>query len=303
MSVKILITGGSGMLGMALSQYLKPLGFDVRHLSRKPSVKNAFQTYKWDPRNDFVDVEALKVDHVIHLAGAGVAEKRWTKKRKDLIYRSRIDSADLLRSQFVKNNIKLKSFVSASAIGYYPYDDENSMTEDTPGGEGFLPDLVEKWEQSADAFSEIADSVAKVRIGIVLSRDGGALPKMSQPIKWGLGSPLGSGKQVMSWIHLKDLVRIFHFILTEQLSGTYNAVSPSPVTNEEMTHAISKAVGRSIVLPNVPGFVLKLVFGEMADILLKGQNVSSVKLENSGFEFDFDSIDKAMKDLYKPRLL
>jgi uncharacterized protein (TIGR01777 family) len=294
---KILITGGSGLVGTQLSEQLTKDGHEVSHLSRTIGGSN-YPTFKWDLKKGFIDEEAfVGLDHIIHLAGAGVADERWTEKRKKLILDSRVDGVRLLYDYVSKLDVKLKSFVSASAIGIYGGDTGDVLLkEDSPYGNDFLAEVVKSWEAETDKFSKIT-KVAKVRIGIVLSEKGGALPEILKPIKLYAGAPLGTGEQYLSWIHINDLCAIFAHVVSENLQGVYNATAPNPVTNEAMTKAIAKTVVKPLFLPNVPAFVMNLMLGEMAQIVLGGNKVSGERIIQTGFRFEYDLLQDALRDL------
>jgi len=296
----VLITGGTGTVGGILSKLLDNRGYHVTHLSRNPTQKH-YQTFYWDVKKGEIEDQAItSADTIIHLAGASVAGKRWTKKWKKEIYHSRIDSTRLLREKVSALNPQLSHFISASAIGYYGWDTGDQWVDElSPGGDGFLAGVVADWEAEADLFQEMKIPVSKVRIGVVLSKEGGALVEMAKPIRWGLGAPLGTGNQYMSWIHIQDLCEIFHHILKHRLEGTYNGVSPSPNTNKELTRALAQKLNKPLWLPNVPKFVLRLMLGEMADMVIGGNRVSSKKIEATGFKFQFAALEEALHDLIK----
>ena len=294
----VLITGANGILAKQLAAKLESR-YTVRFLTRKVSHKNE---YLWDISKQYIDPKALlNVNHIVHLAGASIADKRWTKDRKELIIASRVDSANLLLSELQKNKITVESFISASAIGYYGTETTETIYEETsPHGDGFLSNVCVQWEQSALEFKRknSAKRVAIVRIGVVLDQHEGALQKILQPIKLGLGAPVGSGNQYMPWIHIEDLVSAFNYIIeNQQLSGIFNAVSPQHLTNREVTKSIAEHIGKPLILPNVPKFAMKLLFGEMAVILLEGSRVSSKKIMDAGFTFKYEKIDAALKNL------
>ena len=295
---KILITGGTGLVGNHLSKILSNSGHEVRHLSRTPDPDPEFPTFEWNLKENFLDPKAIDgINHIIHLAGAGVADKRWTDDRKQIIIDSRVDSIKLLYSEVKKANIQLESFISASAIGYYGMDTgESHLDEDSSPGQDFLTEVVKKWEAEADTFADLT-KVAKVRIGVVLSDEGGAMVEIAKPIKLFAGAPLGSGKQYMSWIHLEDLCQVFAHVLENNLEGTYNATAPNPVTNEALTKTLAKALNKPLFLPNVPGFMMKLILGEMAQMILGGNYVLSDKIQSTGFKFKFTEVEAAVKDL------
>lgn len=295
---KILITGGTGLVGARLSRILTAGGHEVIHLSRYVRPGSEFKTYQWDIGSHFIDEAAFeRLDHIVHLAGAGIAEERWTEKRKQVIVDSRVKSLELLHHYIVKGQIPLKSFISASAIGYYGMDTGDlELSEDAPAGDDFLAYVVKLWEAAADQFQEHT-RVAKVRIGVVLSADGGAMTQIAMPVRYYLGAPLGAGDQYMSWIHIDDLCRIFEHVLEKELEGTYNATAPNPVTNEALTRSLARHLKKPLFLPNVPAFVLKLMLGEMAGIVLGGNRVSSSRIREKGFRFKFAELEEAVKDL------
>jgi hypothetical protein len=296
----ILITGGTGLVGQALTQLLLKEGYQVSYLSRSEQNIPNIKTYLWDVKKQTIDAQAIqKADAIIHLAGAGVAEERWTNSRKQEILESRTDSTTLLVKALKDTSHAVKTFISASAIGYYGLDTGSTLiNEDSQAGNDFLAEVTKSWERSVEDISDLGIRTTKLRIGVVLSEKGGALPKIMQPVKFGAGAALGSGKQYMSWIHIKDLARMFLFVLQQdKMEGIYNAVGPNPLNNAEITQAIAKTLGRPLFLPNVPEFALKLMMGEMAGIVIGGNRVSSQKIEKAGFDFQFAEISPALKDL------
>lgn len=292
----ILITGAGGMVAKQLIPLLTEKGYQVKTLSTRKDTGSFY----WNIQTGEIDSKALDdVDHIIHLAGAGIGDKRWTAKRKAEILDSRIKSTNLLYSKIQEENIQLKTFISASAIGYYGTvtTDKIFSEEDSPGKD-FIGDVCVKWEQSAEQFEKSEARIVKLRIGVVLAGTGGVLFKLKGLIKSGVGAALGSGKQYMPWIHIDDLCgMIIHSIQNEKLKGSYNAVTSQHITNKEFTKAFAASLNKKIWLPNVPGFVLKLRFGKMADILLKGSRVSSEKIEATGFEFRYQSLEEALEDI------
>lgn len=244
------------------------------------------------------------IDTIIHLAGAGVADKRWIPERKKEILESRTESSLLLYETLKNEDHHVKAVISASAIGIYGFglDDNVIMREETKPGTDYLSDVVVQWEHAVDQIGSLGIRVAKIRIGIVLSEKGGALQEMSQPIKLWVGSPLGTGRQLLSWIHINDLCEMFvKGVEDNSMSGAYNAVSIHPATNREMTNLIAKVLHKPLWAPAVPAFVLRLVVGEMADIVLNGSNVSPEKIQSSGFQFQFTDLEAALRDLFKGR--
>jgi uncharacterized protein len=298
MSKKILITGASGLIGKRLTDLLLKKGYQVSHLSRS-SKSGRVPSFVWDVDKGEMDSKALEgVDAIIHLAGAGVADKRWTKSRKEEILMSRVKSTELLHNTLSATPNSVKVIVSASAIGYYGFQSDEELTEESKPGTDFLAKVTNQWEAEADKLTSLKIRVVKLRIGIVLSEKGGALVEMAKPIRWGVGSPLGVGSQYISWIHLDDLCEMFiHAIETDQMEGAYNAVSGNWVTNEEMTKAIAHELKRPLWLPNVPTFVLKIVVGEMAAIVLGGSKVSADKIKKTGFEFQYSKLENALEEL------
>ncbi len=284
---------------MAISDHLSKKGNDVVHLSRNANPKSKYPTYEWNPSAGTIDPTVLDSDYVMNLAGAGVGDQRWTEPRKRQILESRVKGTKLLADKFGEVDNQLKGIIQASAIGIYPYDEINNYHEDDEQGDHFLAEVVKAWEEAADQFDSLEIPVCKLRIGVVLTEQGGALPKMATPIKLGVGSPIGTGKQIMSWVHIDDLVNCFDFALEKRLTGPYNLVAPNPVSNTEITAALAKALHRWIVFPNVPSFVMKLIFGQMSEILLEGTSASSSKIESEGFVFKFDTIEKALRNIYE----
>ena len=297
----ILITGASGLLGTRLTEMLTVKGHAVSHLGR--SARNgAVKSYVWDINRRQIDPAALAgTGTIIHLAGTNVGEKRWTAARKRDILESRIQSTRLLYDELKKGNHSVKTFVSASAIGYYGFEDNDTLlTEEYPAGKDFLADVTRQWEEEIDRIATLGIRVVKLRIGIVLSDKGGALVELARTVRWSVGSPLGSGDQHISWIHIDDVCAMFvRAVDDESMHGPYNATGPYAVTNRELTKAIARALHRPMFLPAVPAFVLRLVLGEMADIVLRGSRVSSGKMQDEGFLFRFDTLEKAVGDLLR----
>lgn len=296
----VLITGARGAIARELSKKLENQ-YSIRFLTRKKEAENEFE---WDIENQIVDENAFEnLSHIIHLAGANISEKRWTEDRKKELISSRVDSAKLILNTLKKKNLKLKSFISASGINFYgtKTTDKIFTENDTPGND-FLSEVVVVWEKAADEFKEqnVAERVVKIRTAVVLSKNEGALAKMMTPIQFGIGSPLGSGKQFMPWIHIDDICRMYEFALKNpEVEGSYNASAPQHTTNENLTKLIAKVLNKPLLMPNVPSFILKLIFGELADALLEGSRASSEKIEKAGFEFQFPDLKMALEDLLK----
>lgn len=285
------------MVGTHLVPTLEAKGHEVVRLVRKtPQNANEIQ---WDAEHGFSDSESAKLenfDAVVHLAGDNVASERWSEEKKRRIRESRTVGTRVLVESLKKCASPPKIFISASAIGFYGDRGDEVLTEDSARGEGFFPDVCEEWEREAQKAIGFGARVVSVRIGVVLSKDGGALGKMLTPFKFGLGGVVGSGRQYMSWIAIDDLIKIFHFALeNEQLKGAINATAPNPVTNEEFTKTLGKVLNRPTVLP-VPAFGIRLLFGEMGEkLLLEGCRVIPKKLQDSGFVFDFTELEPALR--------
>lgn len=302
MKANVLITGGTGLVGQVLSQLLISEGYAVSFLSRKKTTIKDVKVFEWDVQKQIIDSEAIKsADYIVHLAGAGVADRRWSESYKREILESRVLSTQLLYKAIQETPIKPKAFLAASAVGIYGFDSGTGwVDENSPQGNDFLADVTKKWEQETLKIQTIGIRTAIFRIGIVLSTQGGALPKIMQPIQFFAGAALGSGKQYMSWIHIEDLARMFQFAIENaHIKGIYNAVGNTPATNTEFTKAVAKTLGKPLILPNVPDFALKMMLGEMAVMVLGGNRVSNQKIVNSGFEYKFDTLEKALNDLLK----
>lgn len=303
----VLITGGSGMIGKALTQALIDRGFNViiftRQSNDKPKTKNDKLSYAiWDVNKQTLDKEAFaKANYIIHLAGANFADKRWNEKVKKEIVSSRVDSAKLLIEGLKTISNRVKVVVSASGISWYGADDNKHarpFTEDDPPANDFMADTCKQWEAAIEPASFLGKRLVKFRIGPVLSTDGGAYVEFKNPLKFGVAGIIGNGKQTVSWIHIDDLVRAILFSMeTEQMEGIYNAVSPKPVSNKELILAIAKSTGKLFVPIPAPAFALKIMFGEMIGEILKSTSVSSEKLQKAGFIFQYPDIESAILQL------
>lgn len=294
----ILITGGSGLIGSALTKALQQDGHAVRWLSRTAGERNGVKAFAWDVDQGTIDAAALEgVDHIIHLAGAGIADKRWTDARKKELEQSRAESARLLLRTAKAQGFAPKSFISSAGINYYgAVTGEHIFTENDAPGTDHIAHLSKVWEEAADEWAPLC-RVVKLRTPLVLARDGGGLKKLSLPVRFGLGAPLGSGKQWMPWVHLDDLVRIYQHALTnEAMRGAYNVNASQQPTNRDFTKAVAKALNRPMILPPVPGFLLKIALGELSSILLEGSRATNAKLLATGFTFRYDTLAPALKD-------
>ncbi|HEX2628201.1 MAG TPA: TIGR01777 family oxidoreductase, partial [Chitinophagaceae bacterium] len=274
----------------------------TREKDQQPANPNT-RYAQWDVERQTIDVDAIRdADHIIHLAGAGVADKRWTDKRKKEIVDSRVKSGELLVKAMQQYPNKIKTIVSASAIGWYGPDDVvpnlHPFTEYAPAHDDFLGQTCAQWEAALEPVTVMGKRLVKLRTGIVLSRRGGALAEFKRPLKFGVATILGNGKQVMSWIHIDDLVEMYILTITnEQMRGPYNAVAPNPVTNKQLVKTLAKSRKRFYIPIYVPSFVLKLVLEEMSIEVLKSATVSSGKMQKVGFVFQYPTIESALKHL------
>lgn len=300
MKKNVLITGGTGFIGKELTSILIKNGFSVAVLSRSFQQNTADVSYfRWDiSKEDIDEMAVLNADYVIHLAGEGIADKRWTSKRKTDIIQSREKSTQIIYEVLKKHNKKLDAFISASGIGIYgAVDGAEICTEITPAVNDFLGSTCQKWELAADTIESLGIRTVKIRTGLVLGKSEGFLKKLSPIFKMKLGSILGSGKQFMPWIHIDDLCAIYlEAINNAKISGAYNAAINDNTDNDFFSKTFAKVYGYSLWLPKVPSFLIKLVLGEMALIILKGRRVSSEKIEKAGFQFRFRNLEEALRD-------
>jgi uncharacterized protein (TIGR01777 family) len=297
---RILLTGGSGFIGSHLTMQLLEKGHKVSHLSRSSGSNPQVKTYLWDVNKGQIDEHCLDgVDTIVHLAGAGIAEKRWTDKRKKELIDSRTKSIGLIY-QLIKNHPnQVKTIVSASATGYYSNRGDELLTENSKPAHDFLGTCCVEWGAAVDAGEAFGLRILKFRTGVVLNKKGGALPKLALPIKFGVGSSLGSGRQWIPWIHWQDVVDMYlQGIENNNLEGVYNMVAPNPVTNKQLTQATAKQLHRPLWLPKVPAFLLKLLLGEMSLVVLGSTKVSAQKIEDAGFVFKYPDIETTLKQIY-----
>jgi len=299
MKESVLISGGSGLVGTRLTKLLVNKGYRVVHLSRNSSNKT-IETIEWDVDNMKIDANSIEeFDHIINLTGAGIVDKAWTKERKQVLIDSRVKSVQLLKEAISSNKKKPKTFTSASAIGYYGMQTkEKIFNEKDKAGIDFLAETCILWENAINELNEINVSPATIRVGVVLSAKDGALKELSNPIRYGIGAPLGSGKQYIPWIHIDDLCNLFIHAMENNLKGVLNAVSPNQNTNASFTKILAKVLRKPLFLPNVPGFLLKLLLGGRAILILEGSRISSKKAIESGFEFNYTDLESALKNLY-----
>ncbi|WP_353779474.1 TIGR01777 family oxidoreductase [Winogradskyella sp. 3972H.M.0a.05] len=299
--MKVLITGATGLIGKAIVEHCFSKGIDVHYLTTSKAKLSNTEHYKgflWNPSKKEIDIACFDgVDTIINLAGASIS-KRWTKSYKQKIIDSRLSSLALLYSSISKHNFSIKHLISASAIGIYPDSLTNYYEEDfKKTSKSFLGEVASKWEDAVDVFKDLNIETTKIRIGLVLSRNGGALPSIIRPIKIGFGSAFGTGEQWQSWIHVEDLAEMFIYCAEENLYGVYNGVAPNPVTNMDMTRVIAKKLKKPLIFPNTPKFALKIILGEMHILLLESQRVSANKIEARGFYFKFPNLQPALEDL------
>jgi uncharacterized protein (TIGR01777 family) len=304
----VLITGGSGLIGKNLTSHLTAKGYHVIILSRRPlSSENSMVEYAaWDPNKQTIDQDAVaKADHIICLAGAGVMDKRWSEKYKKEIIDSRTRGNELIIKSLEAPN-KVRTVISAAAIGWYGPDAKpwvKKFTEDDPPSPDFLGETCRRWEESIDPVKALGKRLVKLRTGIALSNDGGAYAEFIKPIKFGIAAVLGDGKQVISWIHIDDLCRMYmHAIENESISGTYNAVAPLPVDNKQLILKAAKKIRGSFFIPvHAPAFALKMILGERSIEILKSTTVSCEKISATGFTFLYPSIDAALEELTRKK--
>ena len=286
----ILIAGGTGLIGKRLADYLFEKGYNIGVLTRNPIASNH---YYWNPDKSEIDTSVLeKVTHLVNLTGESIASQRWSVKRKEVILDSRIKPIAFLYSH-VSQMTRLQHFISASGVTCFDVTKQNKIfVESDLFGVDFLSKVVQQWEKEADLFQSHC-LVSKVRISPVLDSKGGIIHTMKKPILLGLGSSLGSGNQWMPWIHQKDLSALFYHIIIQQLEGVFHAVA-SNHTNKEFTLSLAKVLNRKIMLPNLPEPIAKILFGEMATLLLDGVQISNSKIIDSGFVFQFDDLESAL---------
>jgi len=301
--MRYLITGATGLVGKEIVRLCHENDIAINYLttSREKIVsENNYRGFFWNPDNYEIDANCFKgVSAIINLAGASIS-KRWTSDYKKIVRSSRINSLQTLYKALEKGNYpEIGAFVSASAIGIYPssfekyYDEDENQVDNS-----FLGEVVAQWETETEKFNDLKLAVAKVRIGLVLASDGGALPKMAQPVKMYAGAAFASGEQWQSWVHLTDLARIFLFTAENKLSGTYNGVAPNPVSQNKLIKEIAQVLKKPLFLPNIPEFFIKTVLGEMSYLVLASQRVSSKKIEEDGFIFEHQNVSGALQSIF-----
>lgn len=299
--MKILITGATGLIGTELVSLFLQNGIAVHYLTTsKSKIKSQlnYQGFYWNPAQGMIDENALMgVDAVIHLAGASIA-KRWTDSYKTEILESRILATNTLFKAIKENPNQIKQIVSASGTAIYPDSSTTIYSENsTEFDDNFLSNVVVKWEESVDKFKLLHLKVCKLRTGVVFAKNGGALQEMIKPIRFGLGSNFGDGSQISSWIHLQDLVGMYLFAVQHSWEGTYNAVSPFPVSNSELTRSLAQQLHRPLWLPAIPKFVMKFILGDMHELLFNNKKISAQKAIDAGFRFQFPTVEKALQEI------
>lgn len=298
-----LITGATGLVGKEITRLCHYAGIAVNYLTtsrEKIVTQENYKGFYWNPEKGEIDINCLEgVSAIINLAGSSIS-KRWTTAYKETILSSRINSLRTLYDAIQKGNAsEIKSFVSASAIGIYPnslekyYDEQENQVDSS-----FLGEVVKQWEFEVDKFDNLNLSIAKIRIGLVMTSDGGALPQMAKPVKMFAGAAFGSGEQWQSWIHLTDLARIFLFAVENKLAGTYNGVAPNPVSQNKLIKEIAQVFKKPLLLPNIPRFFIKTILGEMSYLVLASQRVSCKKIEENGFVFEHPNISEALQSIF-----
>jgi len=300
---KILIAGATGLVGRFLSDFLTSKNYEVYILSRRSSKDPKVKTFKWDLSESFIEEEALKVDHVINLCGAGIVDKRWTVKRKKVLIESRTKSNNLLIQKLSEAQIQVKNYISASAIGIYGDRGDETLYEETKiGTDGFMVKCCRLWEESALKAKEVSDHLSILRIGIVLSTKGGALSKFILPLKLGQCNYFGDGSNYYSWIHIEDLARIMHSAIKHNHEGIINAVGPNPLTNKSFMKACRDAIAPYAIAYPLPKFIMKLALGEMAATILNSNKVVPKKMLDLGFQFSFPNLKDAVKNLMERKI-
>jgi len=297
---KVLVTGGTGSVGKKLCDFLSERNFEVSVLSRSRNENAKYKTYLWNYKEALIENEAVETcDYIIHLAGAGIADKRWTPARQKEILDSRTKTTSLLYKVLSKGNHNVKGFISASAIGFYGQKTtELVFKEEDEPGDDFVANVCQAWEAEVKNIENLGIRTLNLRIGIVLMKQGGALEKMTQPFHWNLGAVLGHGKQIIPWIHFRDLNQIIlKSIQSNEMNGAYNCCAPEQVSNAEFSKLLAKCLGKTIWLPHVPSLLLRLMLGKRSILLTEGSKIATGKIQQTGFKFKYPKIEAALKDL------
>ena len=299
MAETVLIAGGTGLIGSFLSPLLRGAGYTVLHLSRTQDLEAEFPAYHWDIQRGELDLEALeRADYVINLAGAGIADKLWTKDRRRVIVSSRVDGALLFKEKIKQCQTPPKAYLSASAIGYYGDRGTERLTVESAPGTGFLASTTLQWENAIREVAETGVRTAWLRTGIVLSTKGGALQKIMLPFKAFIGSYFGDGSQYYSWIHIEDIARMYLYLINHDgLAGAFNGTAPHPETNKELTYKVRTAIKKTAIVAPVPEAALRLGMGDMADTVMGSSLVLPERITSAGFEFMHPELLPALRDL------
>jgi uncharacterized protein (TIGR01777 family) len=300
--MRVIITGGTGLIGRTLAEQMSAEGHEVIVLSRNPSRAKGFspgvRLVAWDARTSEGWSQSVEgADAIVNLAGAGLADWLWTKSRKQILVESRIKAGEAVSEAVAKAENKPRVVIQASAIGYYGPQGEQPIKESQAPGDDFLAELCQKWEASSRPVEEQGVRRVIIRTGLVLSRNGGVLPRLLLPIRFFVGGPLGSGEQYYAWIHLQDQVRAIRFLIEDETTrGAFNLTAPNPLPNADFMETLSRSFGRPSWLP-VPEFAMRLLIGDMATVVVDGQRAVPAKLEQAGFNFNYSSLEEAMQEL------
>ncbi|HEX2921320.1 MAG TPA: TIGR01777 family oxidoreductase [Bacteroidales bacterium] len=305
MKEKVLISGGTGFIGKYLSAKLVNRGYEVSFLGRTSQKNSGILSYSWDIENDEIEKGAIETaDYIIHLAGANIGEKRWTKKRKQLIIDSRVKTSRMILNKINKTNTKLNAFISASAIGYYGLKTTDKIYSETDtSSNDFLGEVCRKWEEAAENFARSGIRTVKIRTAVVLGKERGAFANILKPARSGFALVIGNGKQFMPWIHIDDLCDIYIKAIEDKcMNGPYNAVAPDHKTNKDIMKALAIALKKRLLFIKIPEFLFKTIFGEMSGILLNGSRVSSENIVNAGYRFKFADLESALEDILSEKI-
>lgn len=297
---KVLISGGRGLIGRQLTTLLLNEGFEVALISRNPVTSGNVKVYGWSDAGIMPSREMFDgADYIIHLAGANIGKKRWSRKRKEEIVSSRVSTAEMLHRAVSEYGIRLKAFISASATGWYgALTSEKVYTETDPSADDFLGETCRLWEDAADRFNDVADRVVKIRTSVVLDKEDSALSKLLLPARFGIFPVLGGGRQYMPWIHIRDLVNIYLMAIKDEgMSGVYNATAPHQASHGYFMECLASALKKPYIKIPVPGSLVRLAMGEMSDVILKGSRVSQEKIIKAGYRFEYDNLPDALKNI------
>lgn len=296
----VLIAGGSGLIGRYLTSTLLAEGYKVSHLSRQENNSGKVRVFRWDPGKGDLNPAAFEgIDYLVQLSGANIGEKRWTSRRKEEILNSRVKSTGLLFKTVEKNRITLKAFIAASAAGYYgSVTSGRIFSENDEPGRDFLGSVCRLWEEGADQFAELGIRTVKIRTAVVMEKHDSALSRLMMPARLGLVTRLGNGNQYFPWIHINDLCNIYlKAIADDNMHGAYNAVAPQHIIHNDFVRTMAAVMKRPVFLPPVPSPILRLLLGEMSDIVLKGSRISSDKIAGAGYKFRFGTLEEALRNV------